>query len=295
MQVKVALPTRCTLGEGAHWDAQRGLLWFVDVYGPHVYWFDPDSGEHGRRVLPEPVGWVLSIADSGDVILGLKSGIALLDPFIETSPIVWVDKSFPVGRDQRLNDAKCDERGRIWYGSLSESDESRPVGCLASYEASRRASIIVERGYRVTNGPAFDMGCRVMLHNDSGLRRTYRYEYDLEAGEAKNRVLWKQFSEDDGSPDGMNFDAEGRVWIAHWGTGRVCRYSFAGERLLSIEMPTSNVTNVCFGGRGLDRLFITSATRGLNPAQNKSQTHAGALFEIAGLDVRGLPSSPFRS
>ncbi len=289
IEVKVALPTRCVLGEGLHWDVRRELLWFVDIYGPRLYWFDPETRKHSSRSMPEPIGWVLSARNSARVLVGLKSGVAVLDPFDEVAQPEWIDRCFPTDADHRLNDAKADKVGRVWYGSVSASDESKAVGGFARYEVGNGFPVIIDAGYTVTNGPAFNEDCTVMLHSDSGRRLTYRYAVDAQGG-VSSRSLWKRFAEDDGSPDGMSFDADGCVWIAHWGAAKLCRYDGNGRRLRSVEMPTSNVTNVCFGGKDMARMFVTTASRGLSGEQSAAQSGAGALFEVSGLNVRGAPS-----
>ena len=288
-QAKVALNTRCMLGEGLHWDSRRNLLWFVDIHGPRVYWFDPDSLASGSRAIPESVGWILSVENSYRMLIGLKSGIALIDPFDSSAQIQWLSRRFPADVNHRLNDGKADKKGRLWYGSVSAVDESQAVGCLAT-RAPGEEPIIVDSGYQVTNGPAFPEDCTYMLHSDSALRTTYKFDIDPEDGRAFNRTVWKQFDKEDGAPDGMNFDAEGCVWIAHWGAAKVCRYNSRGTLVLSIAMPTTNMTNVCFGGRDMNRLFATSATQGLSDTQKNSETAAGALLEISGTNARGFPA-----
>jgi sugar lactone lactonase YvrE len=275
------------LGEGLHWDERRNLLWFVDIHGPTVYWLDPDSGQTASRSMPEPVGWVLSASNSERVLVGLKSGVGLLNAFDEAEPFEWLDRRFPGDPGQRLNDAKADSLGRLWYGSLSVTDESQPVGRFARYEIGASAPVIVDSGYMVSNGPAFSEDCTLMLHSDSLRRVTYRYAVDVRSGAASERVLWKSFAEDDGYPDGMTFDAEDCVWIAHWGAAKLCRYDSEGNRLLTVEIPTSNVSNVCFGGKDMSRMFVTTASQGLSDAQRASQSAAGALLEVSGVDVRG--------
>ena len=91
----------------------------------------------------------------------------------------------------------------------------------------------------------------------------------------------------DDIPDGMTTDAEGCVWIAHWGGGRISRFSPIGERIQSIALPTTNITSCAFAGDGLDRLFVTSSTIG-----SEGEPFAGALFEVE-TGVRGLATIPF--
>ena len=285
-RVSVAAPLGCALGEGLHWDGRRGLLWLVDILNQELIWFDPKVGVVGRRGLPEPIGWVLALTDSDRVLIGLKSGIALVDPFDIDRPIEWLDRSFPGRPDLRLNDAKVDKFGRVWAGAMSAHDDVDVTGSLAHYDVRLNAWKIVDAGYLVPNGPAFNAECSIMLHSDSARGTVYRYELDPDTGTLKGRTIWRVFPPEEGLPDGMTFDAEGFVWIAHWGAGQVCRYDPLGRLDVAISMPTSQVTNVCFGGDSMERLFVTSASHGLSG----DDPHAGSLFEIHDVGVRGLTS-----
>jgi len=60
-----------------------------------------------------------------------------------------------------------------------------------------------------------------------------------------------------------------------------------------VHMPTSHITNVCFGGPGLQRLFVSSARAGLSADQLAAQPLAGSLFEVRSPGATGLPGLPF--
>ena len=68
----------------------------------------------------------------------------------------------------------------------------------------------------------------------------------------------------------MTVDAEGGLWIAHWGGGRVSRFTAEGELERSIELPASQITSCVFAGPDLDRMFVTSAADGRH-----DEEHAG--------------------
>ena len=82
------------------------------------------------------------------------------------------------------------------------------------------------------------------------------------------------------------------MWVAHWGGACVSRFALDGTLLTRVSLPVSNVTNICFGGEGLDRLFVSTARAGLTSAQLRAQPDAGNLFEIKNPGSRGLPSLP---
>jgi sugar lactone lactonase YvrE len=90
----------------------------------------------------------------------------------------------------------------------------------------------------------------------------------------------------------MTVDAGGCLWIAFWDGGCIRRFSPKGEWLQTIEMPVSRPTSCAFGGRDLDRLYITSASVGLDASQLSLQPNAGGLFMVIP-GVQGIADVPF--
>jgi sugar lactone lactonase YvrE len=87
-------------------------------------------------------------------------------------------------------------------------------------------------------------------------------------------------------------DAEGCLWNADYGAARVVRYTPAGKVDRTFELPVTNVTCCCFGGKDLDTLYITTATQRLSPEELARQPLAGSLFALRP-GVRGLAESRF--
>jgi sugar lactone lactonase YvrE len=119
------------------------------------------------------------------------------------------------------------------------------------------------------------------------------HQYDLAAsGDLSNHRVFARFdAEGWGYPDGLTCDISGCVWIAHWGASRVSRFSPRGEILDIIHLPVAQPTSCTFGGPELNRLFITTASQGLDAAANVNGL-AGALFAVD-LKVGGLPAARF--
>jgi sugar lactone lactonase YvrE len=57
-------------------------------------------------------------------------------------------------------------------------------------------------------------------------------------------------------------------------------------------MPVARPTSCAFGGRDLDRLYISSASIDLDEQARKMQPNAGGLFMVTP-GVRGLEDVPF--
>ena len=114
--------------------------------------------------------------------------------------------------------------------------------------------------------------------------------FDMEEGlPVRPRVFAR---DDDCSPDGLVVDAEGGVWSAKWDGWRIVRYTPDGRVDRVVELPVQRPTAAAFGGPGLDTLFVTSATYGLDAAALAAQPLAGLVFALdAG--VRGRPTTLF--
>jgi sugar lactone lactonase YvrE len=80
----------------------------------------------------------------------------------------------------------------------------------------------------------------------------------------------------------MTIDSQDGIWIAHWGAGRISRFTPYGYIDFSIDIPTSQTTSLCFAGDALNRLFVTSAAEGL-----LHDAEAGTLFEVPPELLRG--------
>ena len=291
--VRVVGDFRVRLGEGVHWDAKRQRLWFVDILRGHVHWVDPVSNIGGTLKVGSMVGWVIPIADSESLLVGLRDGVAVLDLSdpVAGPKMIATDVRYPPTADLRLNDAKIDRHGRLWCGCRSVEDEPRPIASLACVDLSTGRVEIIDEGYQVANGPAFSPDGSFMLHNDSTRRLVYRFDLDPKSGTIVGKRTWKSFTEYDGYPDGMNFDAAGNVWIAFWGAGRVGCYTTEGSPVFSVPIPTPFVSNVCFGGSNLDRLYVSSAEASGDAVVGRQTDLAGALFEITGTGAAGLPAT----
>ena len=78
-------------------------------------------------------------------------------------------------------------------------------------------------------------------------------------------------------------DADGGFWCALVQGGQLARF-VAGNLERTLALPVVNPTDVTFGGRDLDRLYVVSIG---------GTELDGALLVIDGLDVRGRPEPRF--
>jgi len=284
------LPLRASLGEGLHWDAARQLLWCVDIHGQRIVCWDTLSPTWMEWRTAERIGWVIPEYERDTFLLGMQSGIVRASLATSSEvPIKEVNVVRPFSDPAlRLNDAKADSLGAIWAGSLNNDDENRSDGALFRFDQTGQLHVLDE-GYKVANGPAISPDGTWMLHTDSARSLIYRFDISSDGSRIFGKKIWKKFGGDEGHPDGMTFDIEGCVWVAHWAGGCVSRFDAEGRLLRRIHLPVSRITNVCFGGASLDRLFVTTAI-----PDGKKGAFDGSLLEIDSKGVRGLPGLCYR-
>jgi sugar lactone lactonase YvrE len=283
-QVQCVADVHAVLGEGPVWVERERALYWVDIKGRKIFRLD-QRGTLSKWPTPFRVGSLAPRA-AGGFIAGTEEGIAEIElEGLRFELVATPEAHLP---DNRFNDGKLDRRGRFWAGSMDDK-ESAASGTLYRIEPGYAVTTFDE-GYRVTNGPAFSPAGDVMYHNDSARQVTYRFR--IEGDEPGQREEFLRFGKGDGYPDGMTVDSEGCLWIAFWDGWCIRRYSPDGEWLETIKVPVQRPTSCAFGGLDLDRLYITSASIGLEEADLAMQPNAGGLFMVVP-GVKGLPETPF--
>ena len=66
----------------------------------------------------------------------------------------------------------------------------------------------------------------------------------------------------------------------------------AGKTLQKVDIPAKQTTSVCWGGKNLDELYVTSA-RILSDEEFRKQPLAGSVFKVTGLGAKGTAAYVF--
>lgn len=287
VEIACVAPLECVLGEGPVWD-EAGFVWWVDIKAPALHRYRLEGGEVRTWPLPERPGSA-ALRRRGGLILGLERGFAFFDP--DTGVLEPLFDPEPQRPENRLNDGKCDDKGRFWVGSMHDPEQD-PSGHLYRLDPDLNLERF-EMGFVVTNGPAWSADGRTFYFTDSVERRIWAYDFDMEAGRLGAARLFAQLLPEEGHPDGQCVDAEDGLWTACWNGARVARRGPDGALDRVVGLPVPLVTSCCFGGEGLDILFVTTARVGLTPAELEAAPLSGGLFAIRGLGARGRPMPRF--
>ena len=105
VEPEVAVSIEAIVGEGAIWDSESGVLYWLDILGSQLYVFDPKTGHNRAIDVGQAVGTVVPRA-SGGLMVALHNGFAALDLTTEKlTPIADPERAIPANR---FNDGKCD-------------------------------------------------------------------------------------------------------------------------------------------------------------------------------------------
>lgn len=282
------LPVANILGEGVRWNVADLSFWWTDIQSRWLFRHDPATGAIGHFALPERLGAFSFIAGDDGLICAFETGFARFWP--ESGRIIWLHKVEEAGSGRRLNDGRTDPFGRFWAGSMVEDatsagENSAALWCLDGDGSLRK----MRGGIAISNGLCSSPDGARLYFADSPTRQIRWFDPCTDSGFDGAGTLFAETSPG-AYPDGAAVDAEGCLWVALWGGGRIARFSPDGELLLELPVPASQPTCVSFGGPALDMLCITSARDGLSQPALLAEPEAGHVF-LFRVGVRGLPET----
>ena len=270
----VLFNAHCELGENPLWHAQDGCLYWTDIMGGKVHRLALATGRHEVIYTDGLVGG-FTFQANGDLLLFRAGDIAAL------KPDGWVEvvQRFKDEGTERFNDVIADPEGRVLAGTIGTTPQSGGL-----YRVDLDGTItLLHRGTGCSNGMGFAPGLRMFYWTCSTTRRIYAFDYDRASGALANERVLYQATADEGIPDGLTVDISGDLWSARWDGHALVHHATDGRVLEKIPFPVAKVSSVCFGGPGLDQLFITTAggTAG-------STSLDGAVFQLP-VGRRGTP------
>lgn len=294
MNIRLLVDAQNTLGEGPVWDDREQALYWVDNLNPGVWRYNPATNEVRTWKMPEEIGCLALRENHPGIVAAMKSGFSFID--LDSDSVQLICSPEAGIAINRLNDGRCDRRGRLWCGSMNVRGPYYPdrEKSAALYRLDPNGTCHrMDEGFIVSNGIAFSPDNKLMYFCDTPSLNVYVYDFDIESGSISNRRVFTSTSGLPGRVDGAAVDVDGGYWCAHVNGSAVVRYGPDGKITQSIDMPTRDVTCVAWGGEHFDVLYVTSANKFLLH-EGADATGAGALWEIRGIGTRGLPEPRFR-
>lgn len=288
MNPRVIADYKNIVGEGPLWHTQEKRLYWGDIVGGKLFRYDPETSEH-ELFFEGPVIGGFTIQSDGSQLLFMEYGkVAILNASGELSTVI---ERLPGEEKNRFNDVIADPLGRVFCGTMALDSEDamskRVTGKLYRLDTDGTITELLD-GIGISNGLGFTPDRKQMYYTDSVENAIYIFDYHEASGDISNqRIFVNTPSEDhEGVPDGMTVDAEGYIWSARAGGGKLVRYSSNGREDLTVHFPTANiVSSVTFGGPDMTDIFVTTIGGDKRP---EAGPEAGSLFQL-NLGVVGVP------
>jgi len=275
------------LGEGTLWVPSQNSIYFVDIKKKNIFILNTKSKKKKIIKVNKEIGF-LSHIKKNVFVLGLKSELRFVN--LKSKKII---KSIKIEKDKplnRINDGKTDFFGRLWFGTMDNSERKIRNGSLYCLDKNLNLHK-VDTKYYITNGPVF-INKDTFLHTDSRRKIIFKIKINKKFQIIKKKKFLK-FSKNEGSPDGMTIDSKKNIWICHYGGACITVYNLKGRRIHKINLPAKNITNCTFGGVNKKEIFVTSALKGMKKSEIKKFSLSGSLFNIK-TNVKGLTSRSFK-
>lgn len=266
---------RCELGEGALWHPARKQMFWFDILNQSLLSQDQNGPRQWR--FPELVsaaGWVtddvLLIAGERDLFL-----FDLESEEIETLCLLEQDKP-----KNRPNDGRADPFGGFWIGTMGKRAEA---GAGAIYRYYRGELRQLFGGITIPNSISFPAGGAFAHFSDTVTGRVMRVALDGEGWPKGTPETFLDLTAQGLNPDGAVVDANGVLWLAQWGAGRVAAYAPDGSFLRAIEFGAPHTSCPAFAGPNLSALIVTTAQEGMDAAARAAHPDAGKVFVAEGV------------
>ena len=271
---------RSQWGEGPIW--WHGALYFVDIEGHQIHRYNPADGSEKSWDAGQRVGTVVP-RESGGLVAAGDHGLFFLDE--ETGALTPIADPEPDKPDNRFNDGKCSPDGRFFAGTISLAKKN---GDARLYRLDPDLTLHEAFGpVTNSNGIVWSADGKTVFYIDTPRKEVLAFDYD--DGHLRNMRGVISTGHIEASPDGMAIDAEGNLWVAFChGACVACFDPVSGKELRCVELPCLETTACAFGGPDLADLYVTTGVH-----KSVEEEHAGRLFVVRGLGVKGAPANAF--
>ena len=292
--IKTSEPTviwnsKCLLGEGTLWVKEHNTIYFVDIKKKKIFILNIKSQKKKIIKVNKEIGFLAHIKKN-IFILGLKGELRIQN--LKTNKKI---KSILIEEDlklNRINDGKTDPLGNLWFGTMDNLERNLNNGSL--YKLDKNLLLTkVDKNYMITNGPAF-INPYNFYHTDSRKKVIYKIKIGKN-DKLIEKKIFKKFSKNDGSPDGMTLDNRNNLWVCHYGGASISVFNKNSKLIHKIKFPAKNITNCCFGGPNNKDLFVSSALKGMSTNDIKNFNKSGSFFivntNVLGKNLKSLKLS----
>jgi gluconolactonase len=256
----------------------KSIVKFTPDGSSHAVWAETGA-PNGHKILAD--GTHLVCDASHHAVLHLSAEGKMLEPAAKECN----------GQPLRgPNDLTLDTpNGGFYFSDPGGSSRDKPIGTAHYVDASGKTHLL-DSGLAFPNGIVLTPDGKRLYLAESQHNRVLVYDVQSPGKLGPRRVFANLPAKDeaagqvDDQPDGMCLDAEGNLYVAHYGMRQVQVLSPEGKLLARYPGGNLTTSNVAFGGPQMNQLYVTGAlgTQADSP---------GGLFRLD-LSVNGLVILP---
>lgn len=155
------------------------------------------------------------------------------------------------------NDACIAQNGDLYFTSPQGSDKDNPTGKVYHYAAATGATTVVAEGMAFPNGLSLSAQEDHLYIAETLHSRIWRFPVLQPTVLGAGRI----FAQLPGGhyPDGIDFDADGWLYVAYYGSGTIVVVDTNGQIVAQLPAGGKNPTNLSFGGPSADWMYVTEA------------------------------------
>ncbi len=209
----------------------------------------------------------LKIDSSGRLIVADAGGGRVLRVSADGKQIeVLADRCDGV-RFQSVNDLALDRQGNIYFTDPGDSSADQPLGAVYRYDIHTKRTTLLASKLAFPNGLAVTLDQRQLCVAESHRYRLLLFDLDVPTGTVSNQRVLIDFPREnqgeviggDYPPDGMIFDAQGRLYVAMWTGGVINVVELSsGQLIRQYSAGGSQATNCHFHA---PYLYVTVAAK----------------------------------
>lgn len=278
------------LGEGAFWDYNQEVLYWVDIIGESLHIYSPKTKTNKEIKMPAPIGTIVPTKEKNKIIVALNDGVYVVN--IRTEEITKLTDVEAENKSTRLNDGKCDPNGNFWIGSMDYS-QTNPGGNLYKVSANGKTQKMLTN-ITISNGIVWSKDHKTMYYIDTPTANIRAFDFDEKTSTISNERIVITIPKEEGFPDGMAIDENDMLYVGLWNGNCIANYNpKTGKLIQKIKVPAHNVTSCAFGGKNLDVLYITTSSLDMTDEEKAQYPLAGSIFKIK-LNTKGVQSDFFK-
>lgn len=241
--------------EGPAWDG-NGNLYVSSCYGGYITRISSNSisklvDSTSNPNLRQTNG--LTVYKDGSIFACDYGLGAILKITSEGKSEIFVD-GYNGKKFNRPNDLAFDGMRNLYFTDPKSYGKEKLDGRVFKVEINSKEVTLLEDSLAFPNGIAFSSDGKKLFVCESAQNRILTYNLN-EDGSLSNKTVFAELP--DGDPDGIAFDSEGNLYVAHFGGGAIYVLSPHGIIKEKIITPGKKPSNVEFGGEDMKTLFIT--------------------------------------